>query len=589
MRSILSKIVFFNPFVSCSRGLWQRGAAGVLPQPQLNAISNVHATMPTKRRAADVRPLEPKGKIKKGPSKSTEVSSMPPPVPTPEVVSMVDSISPSSQEVSETLVPGSSSHRQGAEARRVKRTRSGKRKIQNSEAGCDRVETQAHLGSPSYHQSGMSSDDLYGEDEVESVRPGHVEALGAADMSLESEGGVTGAAAFGTKRGRMPSAIIAIVQLYGWSSSGGFAEATCLEAEPGRCQLKITEDLVGGPHGGIVHFCATDAKVCKAGWPGRRVYHFDIWRPFTITGNGSAAQKGVKNHEVVSVVPPAAQANIPDEDVDSLGPGPQPVSGKPTELQQKLEDIKSRLGGLGALPRVPGRRRVPLQSDEPLSRRQHRGLADLLPRIHSMIDGSSQSAGQVTSSDLLRGIVESQSDHKIKCEDDLRRHDGAGSDDFFESELVHEASPRAGSNLLERSRLLPGRLLAEALKSMRSFLGPREEADVSHQPRVLAYLETVFNQRYGKDAVGLRTSREMRTIAESIDALVEGDVLRAGDLLIQRFKALETSVTDGTWSRARQHELIPEEGVGLASAAERQAISRLELQRRKLTEMVSKK
>ena len=34
----------------------------------------------------------------------------------------------------------------------------------------------------------------------------------------------------------------------------------------------------------------------------------------------------------------------------------------------------------------------------------------------------------------------------------------------------------------------------------------------------------------------------MRTIAEAVDALVEGNVLRAGDLLIQRFKALETSV-----------------------------------------------
>ena len=187
-----------------------------------------------------------------------------------------------------------------------------------------------------------------------------------------------------------------------------------------------------------------------------------------------------------------------------------------------------------------------MQSDEPLSRRQHRGLTDLLPRIQSKVDGSSQSAGGVTSSDLLPGIVESQSDHKSNWEDDLRRHDGARSDDFFESELFHEASPPAGSNLLERSRQLSGRLLTEALSSMRSFLGSREEADVSDQPRVLAYLETVFNQRYGKDAVGLRTSREMRTFAEAVDALVEGDVLRAGDLLIQRFKALETSVIDGS-------------------------------------------
>ena len=179
-----------------------------------------------------------------------------------------------------------------------------------------------------------------------------------------------------------------------------------------------------------MHFCATDAKVCKAGWPGRRVYHFDIWRPFTITGNGNVAQKGVKNHEVVSVVPPAAQANILDEDVDSPGPGPQPVSGKPTELQHKLEDIKSRLSALGSLPRVPGRR-VRLQSDELLSRRQHRGLPDLMPRIQSKVVGSSQSAGRVTSTDLLPGVMESQSNYKFKCEDDARRHDGAGSDDFL--------------------------------------------------------------------------------------------------------------------------------------------------------------
>ena len=118
--------------------------------------------------------------------------------------------------------------------------------------------------------------------------------------------------------------------------------------------------------------------------------------------------------------------------------------------------------------------------------------------------------------------------------------------------------------------------------------GPGEEAEVSDQPRVLGHLETVFNKRYGKDAVGLRTSREMRTITETIDALMEGDVLLAGYLLIQRFKALETSVIDGTWPRARHHELIPEDGAGLASAAQRQAISRLELQRRRLTEAVSK-
>ena len=164
--------------------------------------------MPTKRLAADIRALEPKGKIRDGPSKGTESISMPPPKPVPAVVPIVDSTSQSSQECPATSAPASSPQHQ--EARKVKRVRSGKRKIRNCEAGYERVVAEAHLGSPSVHESGMSSDGLFGEDEVESVRPFPIEALGAAYRSLESEGGVTGAAAFGTKRGRMPSAKIAL-------------------------------------------------------------------------------------------------------------------------------------------------------------------------------------------------------------------------------------------------------------------------------------------------------------------------------------------------------------------------------------------
>jgi len=124
---------------------------------------------------------------------------------------------------------------------------------------------------------------------------------------------------------------------------------------------------------------------------------------------------------------------------------------------------------------------------------------------------------------------------------------------------------------------------------MQRYLGSREGAASSEQsPRVLNYLETVFNQRYSRDAVGLRTAREMRTLAEALDAMITGDSARAGDLLIQRFKALETSVMDGNWTMARHHELIPEEGVGLASDAERGLAVRLELQRKRLTDRESR-
>ena len=285
VRGILIKKVFFNPFVSCSRG----------PGPALDgsAARSQMFTLLCQRsgRQRTFNPWSTRARSKRGRPRVRRWEPSLRQYQLQRTFSGVDSLSLSPREESRVVISASSSRRQGAEARRVKRTRSGKRKSRDTQTRCDRVEAEAYLGSPSCHQSGLSSDDPLGEDEVENVRPGHVGALGAAYMSLESEGGAAGAAAFGTKRGRMPSAKIAIARLYGWSSSGGFEEATCLEAEPGRGQVRITENLVGGPHGGIVHFCATDAKVCKAGWPGRRVYHFDFWRPVTIAGAGGPAER----------------------------------------------------------------------------------------------------------------------------------------------------------------------------------------------------------------------------------------------------------------------------------------------------------
>ena len=177
----------------------------------------------------------------------------------------------------------------------------------------------------------------------------------------------------------------------------------------------------------------------------------------------------------------------------------------------------------------------------------------------------SQSGDRVTSTELLPGVVESQSDCKFKCEGDARRHDGAGSDDFFEPELFHEASPRAGSNLLVRSRRMPGRLLAEALTSMRCFLGTRGGGRSFRPAASLGLPGNGVQPAVRQGRSGATDGSGDEDNCRDLDALMEEDVLRAGDLLIQRFKTLETSVIDGTWSRARHHELIPEEGVGLAS------------------------
>ena len=58
--------------------------------------------------------------------------------------------------------------------------------------------------------------------------------------------------------------------------------------------------------------------------------------------------------------------------------------------------------------------------------------------------------------------------------------------------------------------------------------------------------------------MGVRTMREMRTLAEALDAIIRGESAKAGDILMQRFRAAEMAVSDGHWTLAQHLELIPE-------------------------------
>ena len=56
----------------------------------------------------------------------------------------------------------------------------------------------------------------------------------------------------------------------------------------------------------------------------------------------------------------------------------------------------------------------------------------------------------------------------------------------------------------------------------------------------------------------LRAERELRTLAEALGGLVAGRVQAVEDLLAQRFRAVEASVSeDGGWAVAQHFEAIP--------------------------------
>ena len=169
-----------------------------------------------KRPAAAGLVLEPGARSESEPGVRPDVEAEHLSEAIPAPVSEVGSLSPTPREEPAIAIPPSSSRRQGAPAQRVKRVRRDKRKSPVNKVGEGQAESSVRHRSLPFHQSDVSSDDPFGEDEVDNVRLSDAEALRAAYMNLETEGGAAGAAAFGVKRGRMPTATIAIARLYGW-------------------------------------------------------------------------------------------------------------------------------------------------------------------------------------------------------------------------------------------------------------------------------------------------------------------------------------------------------------------------------------
>ena len=285
-------------------------------------------------------------------------------------------------------------------------------------------------------------------------------------------------------------------------------------------------------------------------------------------------------------------ANLLDSEGDTaqLGGSESCGSDPRSYLRAKLDDLKVRLVGEKAMPKLPG----PSGARGARAWTRTERTSEVLQTLRKRL-----SLGDPTSENVTTKAPSQEGDDAIAIlAKAIRRlikggNNGSGSgvfggeedEDSLEQPFL-AAPARACQDLNIQARRFPGRFLADALSSMQRFLGSRVGAGTASEelPRVLTYLETVFNQRYTKECVGIRTAREMRTLAEAIDSLLEGDSMRTADLLIQRFKALETSVSDGSWSLARHLELIPEEGVGLTSPAERDLIAKLELQRARLAE-----
>ena len=87
--------------------------------------------------------------------------------------------------------------------------------------------------------------------------------------------------------------------------------------------------------------------------------------------------------------------------------------------------------------------------------------------------------------------------------------------------------------------------------------------------RVVTDLNAIWHSQHPHSSTSLRTARELRTVAECLDALFSGKLGRLGDILTQRVKALEVAHGGGNWGLAQELEVIPAQSSCLVSERER--------------------
>ena len=104
-------------------------------------------------------------------------------------------------------------------------------------------------------------------------------------------------------------------------------------------------------------------------------------------------------------------------------------------------------------------------------------------------------------------------------------------------------------------------------------------------PRVTQYLTTVC-EKSSRD-MGVRNRRELRTLAEALDHMLEGNYLQAADMLMARFTSVELASTEQSWAVSQHLELIPSSSSGAANETAKRAAAKEELTQAKLRKTLS--
>jgi len=198
--------------------------------------------------------------------------------------------------------------------------------------------------------------------------------------------------------------------------------------------------------------------------------------------------------------------------------------------------------------------------------------------------------------------VDSDEEHPAKVEKtrdkrkqskSSKRSASSGSDSSSHSDLekvfraatVGDGSKNKVQKLATKA---PGKLLLMGLRAMVSFCDPQAMASSgSQKPLNMVAVKYVLTclQASKKVKMEPELEREVRTLAESIDLLVSGNLAGLGELLMQRFKALELRINHGDTALSKHIELLPESEYSTMTLMEKEMAAEMERRHLKLAKL----
>lgn len=156
---------------------------------------------------------------------------------------------------------------------------------------------------------------------------------------------------------------------------------------------------------------------------------------------------------------------------------------------------------------------------------------------------------------------------------DSSSEDSDNEDDGLGSGLGGKSSAAGKQRKLRQfSEKKPGRLLAAGFRMMHDQVGTHYGGTSNKQealsPVMVRYLLSFAMPQF-RGGISQDKYRELRTIATSVDLMIEGKTGQAGDVLVQRFKSLLMGIRDGTDTASKWLELLPHDVVAsMASSSE---------------------